>query len=74
MKCVDTEHLLEISEFMPVVVVDVCAKSFTAFDETALAAVLRQARGLLPLNGDFRLTAVGFTGSDIYDRCRARAD
>lgn len=46
MECEDSEHLLEISQLMPIIVVDVCAKSFAAVDEAALAAVLGQARGL----------------------------
>jgi hypothetical protein len=56
---------------MPMIVVDVCANFFAEFDEHALAAVLGQVRrrdgerGLL-------LTALGFTGSAIHDRCRTR--
>lgn len=73
MECGDSEHVLEIAEFMPLAVVDVCAKSFAAFDELALAAVLGQARGL---GSDhwLVLTMLGFTGSDIHDHDRIRAD
>ncbi|KAH8707824.1 hypothetical protein HC256_009992 [Beauveria bassiana] len=42
MECEDSEHLLEISEYMSHVVVDLCVKSFAAFDELALAAILGQ--------------------------------
>lgn len=41
----DSNHILEISKFMPLIVVDVCLKSFTAFQEFALAAIIRQASG-----------------------------
>ncbi|KAF1730096.1 hypothetical protein CRV24_009553 [Beauveria bassiana] len=65
MECEDSEHLLEISEYMSHVVVDLCVKSFAAFDELALAAILGQVlRGLKSMT-DAGLGQTNFSTSKI---------